>query len=454
MANPPKAAAADTIVACATATGRGGIAVVRISGPAAGSIALGLLAKLPAPRCADLAAFVDAAGSTIDTGLALWFPGPHSFTGEDVLELHAHGSRVVVEMLIERACELGARPAQPGEFSSRAFLNDKLDLAQAEAIADLIDSSSRTAARAAQRSLQGDFSATILELNAAVTAVRVYVEAALDFPEEEIDFLSDAALRAQVDEVRLHFDAVERTVRQGCLLRDGVTLVLAGRPNAGKSSLLNALAGYDAAIVTPLAGTTRDVVRETIELDGLRVNLIDTAGLRSTVDPAEVEGVRRAKAELSVADHALVIVDSTATSPAEQAALLAELPDGLSHTWVLNKIDISGATAGPMPGTRDTVAVSALTGAGVAQLRAHLLQRFGYEPAGEGAMTARQRHLASLQTARAHFDAAAAYLSGTVPGELMAEELLQVQNALAEITGQFSSDDLLGEIFANFCIGK
>lgn len=454
MANLPQASLPDTIVACATAAGRGGIAVVRLSGPGVGAIARRMLGSVPPPRCAELTTFLDAAGVAIDTGLALLFAAPHSFTGEDVLEMHAHGSPVVVEMLVERACELGARPAQPGEFSSRAFLNDKLDLAQAEAIADLIDSSSRTAARAAQRSLQGDFSATVLELNTQVTALRVHVEAALDFPEEEIDFLADGALRERLEQVHQRFDEVEQTVRQGCLLRDGVTLVLAGRPNAGKSSLLNALSGYAAAIVTPVAGTTRDVVRETIDLDGLRVNLIDTAGLRPSDDLVEAEGVRRAQSELSRADHALVIVDSAATTDAEQAALLAELPDGVSRTLVLNKADLSGLDTGLLAEPDGAIGVCALTGAGLDALRAHLIERFGYAPTAEGAVTARRRHLESLKTARRHFDSAALFLVDSGSGELMAEELLQVQNALAEITGQFSSDDLLGEIFASFCIGK
>jgi len=454
MAFKTDLAATDTIVARATAAGRGGIAVVRLSGPQAGAIAHQLLGALPLPRHAELSAFLDAAGKPIDTGIALWFPAPQSFTGEDVLELHAHGSPLVVEMLVERACALGARPAQPGEFSSRAFLNDKLDLTQAEAIADLIDSGSRTAARAAQRSLQGDFSAIVMALNAEVTALRVHVEAALDFPEEDIDFLGDAALQQRFARVTEQFAAAERTVRHGCLLRDGVTLVLAGRPNAGKSSLLNRLAGYAAAIVTDIAGTTRDAVRETIELDGLRVDIVDTAGLRTTADVVEAEGVRRAQEELARADHALLIVDSVTTTPAEQTALRAELPAGLESTLVLNKIDLSEVPAGPQPGQPEVVGASALTGAGIDALRAHLLKCLGYAPAGEGAVTARRRHLQSLRAARRNFDAAAAHLNRGAAGELMAEELLQVQNALAEITGQFTSDDLLGEIFASFCIGK
>jgi len=445
----------DTIVARATPPGRGGVAVLRISGPQAGAIAEQLLGRIPQPRFATLASFVDGGGEAIDSGIALYFPGPASFTGEDVLELQGHGSPIVVDMLIERICSLGARVAEPGEFSQRAFLNDKLDLAQAEAIADLIDSSSRTAARAARRSLQGDFSDIVLQLNADVTALRVYVEAAMDFPEEEIDFLSDVALQERMDSVRANFDETEKTVLHGRLLRDGVTVVLAGRPNAGKSSLLNMLAGYDAAIVTDIPGTTRDLVREQIELNGLPVHIIDTAGLRSTGDVVEEEGVRRAQRELANADHALVLIDSQSANQEELNKLLAELPEGLDYTVVRNKIDLSGECAGiQLSALGDAVGVSARTGAGIDALQQHLQQVLGYQPAAEGSVTARQRHLDSLRQARRHFNAACRVLAEQAAGELMAEELLQVQNALAEITGQFSSDDLLGEIFASFCIGK
>lgn len=449
-----KSGKGDTIVARASAPGRGGVAVIRLSGPDVPHIANQLLGLLPKPRYAHLADFLAADGSVIDNGLALFFPAPHSFTGEHVLELHAHGSPVVVEMLVERACELGARPADAGEFSSRAFLNDKIDLAQAEAIADLIDSSSRTAARAAQRSLQGRFSAMVYELNDQVTALRVHVEAALDFAEEEIDFLDDAALRERLDQVAASFDNIAASIRQGCLLRDGVTVVLAGRPNAGKSSLLNALAGYDAAIVTDVPGTTRDLVREQIELHGLLVNVIDTAGLRETLDTVEAEGVRRTRQELLNADHALVIVDSTAEEQEEQQKLMAELPDGIGITVIYNKADLSGQEAGFVADGQNRINISAKTGQGVAELRAHLERQLGYEPAGEGTVTARRRHLESLQRAQRHFDEARRVLEQTAAGELTAEELLQVQNSLAEITGQFSSDDLLGEIFSSFCIGK
>jgi len=442
----------DTIVARGTPAGRGGIAVIRVSGPNVRQISTRLIGSVPPPRLATL---VDIGGTeTIDTGIALFFPGPHSFTGEDVLELQVHGSPVIAEMLIEAICAAGARLAEAGEFSRRAFINDKIDLTQAEAIADLIDSASRTAARAAQRSLQGQFSALIDNLNEQVTLLRVYVEAALDFPEEEIDFLSDAALAKRIEELRIAFNSTEKTVRQGCMLRDGVTVVLAGRPNAGKSSLLNALAGYDAAIVTAQAGTTRDLVKEQIEIHGLPVNIIDTAGLRISANEVEAEGVRRAHRELANADHALIIVDANTATPEEQAALIDEIPVGTAYTLVRNKIDLSNEPAGVSDNDRDTVCISALTGAGIDELRRHLEIRLGYQPAAEGTIIARQRHLESLKKASAHFVAACEVLEETAAGELVAEELLQVQNALAEITGQFSSDDLLGRIFDSFCIGK
>lgn len=457
MEHQPKNArglTSDTIVARASASGRGGVTVIRISGAAVPAMAVELLGELPAPRYARLGEFLAADGSGIDIGLALYFPAPHSFTGEHVLELHAHGSPVVAAMLIERICSLGARVAQAGEFSSRAFLNDKIDLAQAEAIADLIDSSSRTAARAAHRSLQGQFSTIVHELNEKVTTLRVHVEAALDFPEEEIDFLDDATLRQRVEGIATAFSEVERTVRQGCLLRDGATVVLAGRPNAGKSSLLNALAGYDAAIVTEVAGTTRDLVSEQIELHGLTVNIIDTAGLRTTEDAVEIEGVRRAQQQLQQADHALLIIDSSASEADDVERLKSEIPDGVAHTLIYNKSDLSGISPGVDKSQTNRVNISALTGAGIDELRTHLEQALGYQPAGEDAVTARRRHLESLRHAHTHFETAQKILHEKAAGELVADELLQVQNSLAEITGQFSSDDLLGEIFASFCIGK
>ena len=441
----------DTIVARATPPGRGGIAVIRLSGPGVGEIAAGMLGELPEPRRAELRKFVDATGEPIDSGIALLFPAPHSFTGEDVLELQCHGGAMVCDLLIERAIELGARFADPGEFSRRAFLNDRMDLAQAEAIADLIDSGSRSAARAAQRSLRGDFSDAVTDLNESITQLRTHVEAAIDFPEEEIDFLRDAELLERISGVEQQFGELERVARQGCLLRDGVTVVVAGRPNVGKSSLLNALAGYDAAIVTDVAGTTRDLVREQLDLDGLPLHVVDTAGLRAGRDRVEEEGIRRARAALGSADHALIVLDASCADN-DLDELAAELPDGLGYTVVRNKIDLTGEVAGPI--ADGPVNVSALHRDGIDALRKHLKSVLGYEPPPEGAITARRRHLESLARARQHFDLARQQLEKHAAGELMAEELLQVQNALAEITGEFHNDDLLGRIFSSFCIGK
>ncbi|MFQ5635582.1 MAG: tRNA uridine-5-carboxymethylaminomethyl(34) synthesis GTPase MnmE [Gammaproteobacteria bacterium] len=443
---------AETIVARATPSGRGGIAVVRVSGSDAARIARELCGMLPEPRIATFTRFSDSRGRAIDSGLALFFPGPASFTGEDVLELQGHGGPVVCEMLVERVLDLGARLARPGEFARRAFMNDKLDLSQAEAIADLIDSGSRAAARAAARSLEGAFSAAILELNTKVTELRVFVEAAIDFPDEDIDFLGDAELHARLDDVGAGFDRLDKTVRNGRLLRDGIHVVLAGRPNAGKSSLLNALSGYDAAIVTDVPGTTRDLVREHIDIDGLPVHIVDTAGLRDTGAAIEREGVRRAMEQLSTADHALVVVDAHAGH--DSACVRGELPDGLSYTVVRNKIDLTGETPGISANEQNVLAVSALTGAGMDDLRAHIKRCVGFEADGEDMITARQRHVDRLRAAREHFESGRARLVEDRAGELMADELRQVQNALAEIVGEFSSDDLLGEIFAGFCIGK
>jgi tRNA modification GTPase len=455
MASAGRLPRQQTIVARATPAGRGGVAVIRVSGPRVPELARALLGDLPPPRHAALRTLRDAGGAALDQGLALYFPAPHSFTGEDVLELHAHGGPVLCELIIERVCALGARLARPGEFTERAFLNDKLDLAQAEAIADLIDAGSRAGARAAQRALRGDFSAAVHALDEQVRELRTWVEAAIDFPDEDIDFLASGELAARVAGVRASFTTLERVTRQGCLLREGIRVVIAGRPNAGKSSLLNALAGYDAAIVTPLPGTTRDLVREELEIDGLPVHVVDTAGLRAAADVVEEEGVRRTRAALAAADHALVVVDASGADPAaEAAALVAELPDGLGRTIVRNKIDLTGETEGPSPQDPDTAGVSALTGAGLAALRERLRLAAGFEPAGEGMVTARARHLEALREARDHFEAACGQLGEHGAGELMAEELLQVQNALAAITGEFSSDELLGRIFASFCIGK
>lgn len=449
----------DTIVAPATAPGRGGIGVVRLSGPGVPAIAAALLGgRLPEPRRATLATFCDGAGEAIDSGLALYFPAPHSYTGEAVLELHGHGGPAVLASLVARAIELGARRAEPGEFTRRAYLNDKLDLAQAEAVADLIDAGSQAAARAALRSLQGAFSAEVHGLVEGLIELRVWVEAAIDFPEEDIDFLADPALSARVEALRTRFDAVTQAARQGRVLRDGLTVVIAGRPNAGKSSLLNALAGHEAAIVTDLPGTTRDVVREQIDLDGLPLQVLDTAGLRvageGPADVVEAEGIRRTRAEIARADRVLFVVDA-ATDPAATAYTdeRATLPEGVPVTLVFNKVDLATAEGVVVPDVDAQLRLSARTGEGLAALRAHLQAAIGYSPTDTGAVSARARHLEALTRARAALDAACTLLAAR-RGELVAEELRLAQRALGEITGEFTSDDLLGRIFGSFCIGK
>ncbi len=445
----------DTIAAVATAPGRGGIGIVRVSGRGCRSIAEALLGRVPAPRVAELHRFVDAAGEPIDEGLALYFPGPASFTGEDVLELQGHGGPVVMDLLLRRTLELGARAAEPGEFTQRAFLNDKLDLAQAEAVADLIDSGSAQAARAALRSLQGEFSSQVHDLAEAVLELRMWVESAIDFPEEEVDFLGDRALDARLEFIRHRFAGLAETARQGALLRDGLTIVIAGRPNAGKSSLLNRLAGYDVAIVTPIPGTTRDVLRERVEIDGLPLHVLDTAGLRESPDEVEAEGIRRAHRELTRADRVLFVVDAAdATAVASIEADLAGLPTDAPRTVVLNKIDRLGSEPRVEQGDVPRVHLSASTGAGLEPLRAHLKDCVGFHPAGTSVVSARARHLEALRRARAHVEEAHRLLTERHAGELVAQELTDAQKQLGEITGEVTTDDLLGRIFASFCIGK
>lgn len=444
-----------TIAAIATAPGRGGIGIVRVSGPGCRQIAEALTGRVPASRVAELHRFVDAAGDSIDEGIALYFPAPNSFTGEDVLELQGHGSPVVLDLLLRRTFELGARAAQPGEFTQRAFLNDKLDLAQAEAVADLIDSGSAEAARAALRSLRGEFSSQVHDLAESVLELRMWVEAAIDFPDEEVDFLGDRALATRLEFIRQRFAELAETTRQGALLRDGLTIVIAGRPNAGKSSLLNRLAGYDAAIVTPVPGTTRDVLRERIEIDGLPLHVLDTAGLREAPDEVEAEGIRRAHRELERADRVLFVVD--ASDEAAVAAIdtdLAVLPTDAPRTLVFNKID--RVAGGPQlePGDTARVSLSAATGAGLDLLRQHLKDCVGYHPVGSSVWSARARHLDALRRARSHVEEAHRLLVERHAGELVAQELTDAQVQLGEITGQVTSDDLLGRIFGSFCIGK
>jgi tRNA modification GTPase len=429
--------------------------VVRVSGPATRRIAAGLLGDVPDPRYARLCAFADAFGQPIDAGLALFFPGPHSFTGEDVLELQGHGGPVVVDLLLARVLELGARLARPGEFTERAFLNDKIDLAQAEAVADLIDAGSAQAARAALRSLAGDFSREVRELEAALTELRVYVEASIDFPDEDVEFLQSPEVKTRAADIEARFEAIGAAAAEGRALRDGLNVVIAGKPNAGKSSLLNRLAGYDAAIVTPIPGTTRDVLRERIQVDGLPIHIVDTAGLRHTTDEIEGEGVRRALAEAGRADLVLYVVDaSEAPSRAELEAELATLPPGVPVTLVMNKLDrVKAPGELPAAAGRPALGISALTGAGLDALRAFLKDTAGYHGEG-GAFTARRRHLDALARARTHAREALRLLESALQFELVAEELRRAHLALGEITGEVTSDELLGRIFGSFCLGK
>ena len=452
-------AAADTIVAVATAPGRGGVGIVRISGPETRQIGSMILAGAPpSPRIARLARFVGADGEVIDEGLALFFEGPHSYTGEDVLELQGHGGPIVLEALVERAVSLGARRAQPGEFTQRAFLNDKIDLAQAEAVADLIDAGSVAAARAALRSLQGAFSNEVHGLVEAVIELRTWVEAAIDFPDEEIDFLADRALTDRLTALRGRFAAVLQSARQGRVLRDGMTVVIAGRPNAGKSSLLNALAGHEVAIVTPIAGTTRDVLREYISIDGMPLHVIDTAGLRDAGDAVEAEGIRRARLALQQADRVLFVVDAETDPHGEAfAAERPHLPSDIPVTVLFNKIDVvtHGVTESAHTKGADAVlSISARSGSGLEGLRSHLKSCMGYDAGQVGAVSARTRHIEALLRAERHVEEAVRQLRESRAGELVAEELRSAQAALGEITGEFHADDLLGRIFGSFCIGK
>ena len=444
----------DTIAAVATPPGRGGVGIIRISGPACVAIGQAVAGQLPQPRHARLTAFLDRGGEVIDEGILLYFPGPHSFTGEDVLELQAHGGPVVMDLLLQRCLELGARLAEPGEFSRRAFLNDKLDLVQAEAIADLIDAESVAAVRLARRTLQGDFSRRVHELVESLIQLRLYVESAIDFPEEEIDFLSDGKVSTDLQAIVDGLDSLTKNAHTGRLLRDGITLVIAGRPNAGKSSLLNALAGYESAIVTEIPGTTRDLLRERITLDGLPLHVIDTAGLRESVDPVEIEGIRRARAEIERADRILWVFDDQ-SDPAHLDLDRAKLPQAVPLTLVRNKIDLSGHSPEILETEEGTeVSIAAREGTGLKLLIDHLKACVGYDSATEGEFIARRRHIDALQRAQDHLSEGSEMLAQRQAGELLAEDLRQAQKALSEITGEFSADDLLGRIFSTFCIGK
>jgi tRNA modification GTPase len=442
---------AETIVALATPPGTGGVGVVRMSGGQVERIARAMLGSLPEPRVATYATFRDARGEPVDAGLALYFPGPASFTGESVVELQGHGGPLVLSMLVEAAVELGARRAEPGEFTKRAFLNDKLDLAQAEAIADLIESGTAQAARAALRSLSGAFSDAVKGLVDQLTGIRMYVEAAIDFPEEEIDFLGDEELGERLSSCSAAFESLLSQAAVGRVMRDGYQVVIVGKPNAGKSSLMNRLSGEETAIVTELAGTTRDVLRERINIDGLAVELVDTAGLRDNPDRIEEEGIRRARKAMAEADAVLWIQDATEAVP-EQIA--EPVPDGIPVTIVRNKIDLSGERAGTVDGKPPVVLLSARTGEGLDALRERIRELAGFRDLGEGAFTARRRHVEALRDAHRHFQAGRAALRDAHAGELLAEELRLSQQALGTITGEFTADDLLGRIFSEFCIGK
>lgn len=441
----------DTIVALATPPGTGGVGVVRISGGDVERIARAVLGSVPEPRVATYATFLDARGEPVDRGLALYFPGPGSFTGESVVELHGHGGPVVMSLLVEAAIDFGARRAEPGEFTKRAFLNDKLDLAQAEAIADLIESGTAQAARAALRSLSGVFSNAVNDLVQQLTAIRVYVEAAIDFPEEEIDFLGDDELAERLSRCAATFETLLSQAAVGRVMRDGYQVVIVGKPNAGKSSLMNRLSGEETAIVTEFAGTTRDVLRERIDIDGLAVELVDTAGLRDNPDRIEEEGIRRARKAMAEADAVLWIQDATEAVPEH---IEEPVPEGVPVTIVRNKIDLSDDRPGIVEGERPVVMLSARTGEGLDALRERIRDLAGFRDLGEGAFTARRRHLEALHDAHGHFEAGRAALRDARAGELLAEELRLSQHALGTITGEFTADDLLGRIFSDFCIGK
>ena len=441
----------DTIAAIATAPGRGGIGIVRVSGTAARAVLRAVLGRESAPRQAAFGAFRDASGAVLDRGVALLFAGPGSYTGEDVVEFQGHGGPVVQELLLRRCLELGCRPAGPGEFTRRAFLNDKIDLAQAEAVADLIDASSARAARAAMRSLDGAFSNEVAGLRDRLVELRALVEATLDFPEEDIDFLERANARARLAAIAQAVAGLLRRGRQGARLRSGFTVVLAGRPNVGKSSLLNALAGEDAAIVTAVPGTTRDTVQRAINIEGMALNVIDTAGLRDTDDEVEAIGIARTRREIIRADLVLHMVEAHGET-AEDRAVAATIPAGVPLLRVVNKIDAAGAAP---TRSAEAIALSAKTGAGLDLLRAELLCRAGLDGAGEDVVIARERHLVALGAAAAAIGAAEAHLAAAAPAlELLAEELRRAQEALNAITGAYTADDLLGEIFGRFCIGK
>ena len=437
----------DTIAAIATPSGQGGVGIIRVSGPKAAQVAEKISGLCPAPRYAHYGVFSDNNKTVIDRGLTLHFKKPFSFTGEDVVEFHAHGGPVVLDILLKEILNQDVRPARAGEFSERAFLNDKIDLAQAEAIADLIAADSEQAARAAMRSMQGEFSAVIHQLVEELIQLRIHVESALDFPEEEIDFLADDAIATKLEAVKQKLAEVKTSAQQGRLLKEGMTVVIAGKPNAGKSSLLNQLAGQESAIVTEIPGTTRDVLREHIQIDGLPLHIIDTAGLRESDDIIEQEGVKRARQMIENADRILFVIDIKD----DDQTMRNTLPEQVGITTIYNKIDTTEQSAVIK---QDAIFLSAKTGVGIDLLKQHLKDCMGYQQKNEGQFIARRRHLDAIDTAEQHLRLADKNLHETKAGELLAEELRFAQEALSSITGEFSSDDLLGRIFSDFCIGK
>lgn len=442
----------ETIAAIATPSGNGGVGIIRISGPDAKEITQKLVKKSLQARYAHYTPFYEEDGSILDSGLVLFFPNPASFTGEDITEIHGHGGAVILDILLKRILSLGARFAKPGEFSERAFLNGKLDLAQAEAIADLIQSSTEQSARSAQKSMQGLFSKQVNVLVEELTELRIYVEAAIDFVDEEIDFLGDGVVEKRVIRLKNTLQTTLETAQQGQLLRDGMTVVLAGKPNAGKSSLLNALAGHDAAIVTDVAGTTRDILKERIQIEGMPLHIIDTAGLRESDNAVEIEGIRRAHAEIQKADKILLLIDINDPEP---DSLLKTLPDHISLTKIYNKIDLLDRPAEIKENNHESsIYLSIKKGIGMDLLRQHLKQSVGFDAEADNVFIARRRHTEAL-TAGLDFVCHALFqLQNNQAGELVAEDLRQAQNNLAEITGEVTSDDLLGKIFSSFCIGK
>ncbi|MBF4989592.1 tRNA uridine-5-carboxymethylaminomethyl(34) synthesis GTPase MnmE [Methylophilus sp. QUAN] len=452
MANNQVALTTDTIAAIATAPGAGGIGVVRVSGPLAADIATQILGHCPAPRHAAYLPFLQADTTLIDRGIAIYFPNPHSYTGEDVLELQAHGGTALMQILLARCIECGARHAQAGEFTQRAYLNDKLDLAQAEAVADLINAATVEAARSAVRSLSGEFSHAIQTLLQQLVDLRMYVEACLDFPEEEIDFITQGRVLEKLQANQAALQHIFHQARQGVLLREGINVVLIGQPNVGKSSLLNALSGEEVAIVTPIAGTTRDTIKSVIQIEGVPLHVIDTAGLRETEDTVEQVGIARTWKAIETAHVALLLVDSQHGIGAQEKAILHKLPPEVKKVWVHNKIDVSRETSRIEKHENEQHAfLSAKTGDGIASLQKTLLEIVGYQPGGEGVFMARARHLQALEEVEQHLDQAMLQMHAA---ELVAEELRCAQEALGTITGEFTPDDLLGEIFSRFCIGK